>query len=483
MPVNPENATVDSDVSPPELSTSGPGTSGPGAGSRAALIALGLAALLAVLDGTVVAVALQSLTVAFAAPLTTVVWVTIAYLLAAAAMLPLLGWASARFGGRAVFLAGLALFVTGSMLSALAWSAESLIAFRVVQGFGGGLLEPTSLALAAGLAGKDRVGRVLGTMAMIINVAPVLGPLLGGLVLGTGHWQWIFIVNIPLGLAVLVAALAFIPADRPDRSTTARPVADVRGLLLLTGGYLAVLFALNRSGQPGAGPLVLLTAVVGLLMLGGYVRHALTAPRPPALDLRLLRRPGFAAALMVMGLVGLIMYSQVTALPIFGAERHHLQGFDQGLLVCALGLGLLVSMTTAGRISDRTGPRPLVRAGAVVTAVGLLSFALAHDSLPLPALFVLFIGIGLGFGATASPTFASVYRTLPSAEQAQGTTALFMTVQLTASLGVTILGVLQSRAPEQWLTVLFILLTVAAVAIAGLGRALPGRPAPVGQAG
>jgi EmrB/QacA subfamily drug resistance transporter len=460
---------------------------------RAALGALGLAALMAVLDGTVVAVALKPLAAAFDAPLTTVVWVTIGYLLAAASMLPLLGWATARFGGRTVFLTGLALFVLGSTLCALAWSAGTLIAFRVLQGFGGGLLEPTSLALAAGLAPRDQVGKVLGTMSMIINIAPVLGPIAGGLLLSTGHWQWIFIVNLPLGAVVLFAALAFIPADRPGIETGAavshtdaavsqagaevspRVVADVRGLLLLTVGYVAILFALSRLGQHAAGWTVAATALLGVVLLAGYTRHALTTRRTPALDLRLLRRPGFAASLVVMGLVGLIMYSQLTALPIFDADRQQLRGIDQGLLICALGLGLLVSMSAAGRISDRTGPRPLVRAGAIVAAAGLATFALAHDTLPLPALFVLFVGIGLSFGCTASPTFASVYRTLPPAEQPQGTTALFMAVQLTASLGVTILGLVQARSPDHWLTALFILLAGAALGIAALSQALPGR--------
>jgi MFS family permease len=301
----------------------------------------------------------------------------------------------------------------------------------------------------------------------------VLGPIIGGSLAGNGYWRWIFIANIPLGLAVLLAALAFVPADRPDPSS-ARPVADVRGLLLLTTGYLAVLFALNRSAEQ-AGLLVGLTAAGGVLLLLGYGRHALTSTRPPAFDLRLLRRPGFAAALVVMGFVGLIMYSQLAALPLFGAERHHLRGVEQGLLVCALGLGLLASMTLSGRVSDRTGPRPLVRSGAVVTTAGLLTFALAHDRLSLPALFALFVLTGLGFGATAAPTFASVYRTLPAAEQPQGTTALFMTVQLAASLGVTLLGVLQGRAPDRWLTLLFLVLAGSAVAIAGIGRLLPGR--------
>lgn len=445
-------------------------------GSGAALVVLGLAALLAVLDGTVVAVALNSFAGAFSTSLTAVVWVTTGYLLAAAAALPLLGWATARFGGRTVFLTGLLLFVLGSTLATLAWSAPSLIAFRVVQGFGGGLLEPSSLGLAAALAGRDRVGRVIGLMSMIINVAPVLGPVVGGLLLSTGHWQWIFIVNIPLGLVILASAVAFIPAGAARDTSAARPTADLRGLTLLTVGFVAILFALNRSSQPGAAWTVAVSALVGLALLGTYVRYALTTGRKPVLDLRLLRRPGFAATLSVMGLVGLIMYSQLTSLPMFDGDRFHLHGTAQGLLVSALGLGLLVSMSTGGRISDRTGPRPLVRAGSLATAAGLAAFTIWHNDLPLPALFALFLFVGLGFGLSASPTFASAYRTLPAEEQPQGTTALFMTVQLTASLGVTLLGFLHTRTGPGWITTLFAILTVAALVITALSRALPGRP-------
>ncbi|MBL7497917.1 MFS transporter [Frankia sp. CN7] len=493
-----------------------------------ALAALGLAALVAVLDGTVVSVALRTLAEDFDAPLTTVVWTSVGYLLAAATMLPLLGWLTARFGGRAVFLAGLGLFGLGSALATLAWSAESLIAFRVVQGLGGGLLEPTALLLAARLAGQSRVGRVLGTISMIINVAPALGPLVGGLLLATGHWQWIFLVNIPLCLGLLAIALAFIPPDRPARAGAARgeavaggadapaasggpgdldqsaassdapsggaaagesasgeapepgdaaPVADVRGLALLTAGYVAVLLALTRAGQAGVGPAVAVAAAAGVTLLAGYAWHALRSPVAPAFDLRLLRRPGFGASLAVMSCVGLLMYSQQAALPIFGEEHHHLRGVGQGLLVCALGLGLFVSMSWGGRLSDRTGPRPLVRVGAVATAAGLATFALTHDRLPLAAVFVLFVAIGLSFGLTASPTFASIYRILPPAEQPQGTTALFMSVQLSASLGITLLGLLQARAGGDWLTWLFGLLTAAALAMLALSRRLPGRPA------
>jgi len=127
----------------------------------------------------------------------------------------------ARFGGRRVFLAGLVLFVTGSVLASLAWSIGSLIAFRVVQGLGGGLLEPTSLALAGALAPRERVGKVLGRMSAIINVAPLLGPLVGSALLRTGHWQWIFLVNLPFGLLVLAVAVRALPAGRGDASAPA----------------------------------------------------------------------------------------------------------------------------------------------------------------------------------------------------------------------------------------------------------------------
>jgi EmrB/QacA subfamily drug resistance transporter len=444
-------------------------------GTTVAIAVLAVAALLAVLDGTVVAVALDSLRLALDTSLGTVVWVTTGYLLAAGAMLPLLGWATARFGSRRVFLTGLVVFVLGSTLCALAWSAPALIAFRVVQGLGGGLLEPTTIGLVALLAPRERVGRVMGLMSMIINVAPVLGPIVGGLLLDTGHWQWLFIVNIPFGVVVFAAAMALVPHDAGSSEPVA---ADVRGLVLLGTGFVAVLFALNRAAQPGAAWAVGIAAALGVALLASYVRHALTTRATPAFDLRLLRRPGFAATLAVMGLVGLIMYSQLTSLPIFGAEHHHLHGFDRGLLVCALGLGLVVSMSLGGRISDRTGPRPLVRAGSIATAAGLGAFALWHDRLPLPAAFALFVVVGLCFGLIASPTFSSIYRTLPPAEQAQGTTALFMTVQLAASLGVTVLGLLQARTERHWLTALFTVLVVAAVVAALLSTALPGRADP-----
>jgi EmrB/QacA subfamily drug resistance transporter len=443
--------------------------------SRWALPALGLAALLAVMDGTVVAAALQPLADSFHTGLPTVVWVTVGYLLAAAAMLPLLGWAMARYGGRRVFLAGLLLFLVGSTLAALSWSIGSLIAARVVQGFGGGLLEPTALALAGAFAPRDRVGRVLGRMSAIINVAPLLGPLVGAALLRTGEWQWIFLVNLPFGLAVLAIALPAVPAAGPAAAQPAAR-ADVPGLALLTGGFLAVLYALSVAGGSGHWWTAAGFAAAGTALLAGYHRYALRTTRPPAFDLRLLRRPGFAASLAVMAMVGLVMFSQITALPIIGGQRLGLHGLGRGLPVAALGLGLLISMASGARLGDRTGPRPLVRVGSLGTAAGLGTVALLSGRLPAPLALVLLVVVGLAFGLTAAPTFSGVYRILPVAEAAQGTTALFMTVQLSAALGVTLVGLTRARLGGHWIAALFGLLTAAALAMTVLSRWLPRRP-------
>jgi MFS family permease len=175
-----------------------------------ALAAVAGSALLVVLDGTVVAVALDTLAHSFEARLDQVLWATTGYLLAVAAVLPMLSYLTARFGPRRLFVAGLLLFLAGSGLTALAWSVPTLILFRVVQGLGGGLVEPTAMTLAAGFAPPNRMGRVMGVMAMVINLAPVAGPLVGGLLLQAGPWQWIFVlyvlfVVIGLGFGVTAA--------------------------------------------------------------------------------------------------------------------------------------------------------------------------------------------------------------------------------------------------------------------------------------
>ncbi len=435
--------------------------------------ALALAALMAVLNGTAVAASLTTLSTALGTGLDTVVWVTVGYLISAGLAQPLAGWASDRYGGRRVFLIGLAGFVVGSVLAGFAWSIGALIAFRVLQGFGGGLLEPAALALSARAAPPALVGRVMGFLSMIINIAPIVGPLFGAVLDTDPWWRGIFLINLPLGLIVLVGAIRLLPRDQaPDRA--GEPI-DLLGLILLPLGFVGLLIGLNRIGTDTPVWIPVLAAAAGVILLTWYGRHTATTSKAPVLDLGLLRHRGFVGSLIAMSAVGFTMFSMVISLPLYAEHLLGWHGLARGLLVCALGVGLIVSMSNGGRISDRTGPKVLVRAGAAVTAVGLATFALVSAFAPAPVLIIVLIIIGLSFGFVAAPSFSSVFRVVPATSTAQATATLFIVVQLAASTGVTVVGVFTGLG-QLGFSLIFGLLALSQLVALAATRLLPGRP-------
>src|ERR1700742_969101 len=162
--------------------------------------------IMSVLDTTIVNVALETLSAELNAPLSTIQWVSTGYLLSLAMVIPLTGWMSERFGSKRVWMSSVALFGIGSALCGLAWSAVSLIFFRVLQGFGGGLIMPVGMSVLAQTAGPRHMGRVMSVIGMPMLLGPVLGPVLGGLIVSNAAWQWIFYVNVPVAVVALILA-------------------------------------------------------------------------------------------------------------------------------------------------------------------------------------------------------------------------------------------------------------------------------------
>ncbi|WMX46948.1 MFS transporter [Streptomyces roseicoloratus] len=181
-----------------------------------------LGSVMAVLDMTIVNVALRSLSEAFLAPLETIQWTATAYTLALAAVIPTAAWAMGRIGARRTYLTALLLFTLGSLLAALAWDAGSLIAFRAVQGLGGGLLMPVGMTMVMRAADPARMGRAMALGGLPVLVGPVLGPTLGGWLVDVASWHWIFLVNLPLGMVALVLAGRLLRPDAP-RAGARRP--------------------------------------------------------------------------------------------------------------------------------------------------------------------------------------------------------------------------------------------------------------------
>lgn len=439
--------------------------------TRLVIAGMSLAALMAVLNGTTVTSALEALAPELDTTISGVVWVTTIYLIAASASVPLVGWLTERWGSTRVLQVGLVGFALGSLLSGFAWDLPSMIVFRFLQGLSGGMLEPASLAIIGAITPTAVLGRVMGMVSLVINIGPVIGPLVGGALVAADAWPWIFWVNVPLGVLVGVIAWRLLPSG--EGSSTRAPV-DVIGLLLLPPGFVLVLLGLNRWGVGAAAIVVIGLVVLGLALLAAYVRHARRAPKP-LLDVNLLRLPSFAGALGVMSTVGLIMYSQLTVLPLMAQRNLGLDAAWAGLPVAILGVGLMISMTLAGRASDVVGPRVIVRSGALTTVVTAVLIVVGHGSWPVPVVLLIVLALGLGFGAVASPTFASVYRVLPAAAIAQGTAALFIVTQLFASAGVTVVGLLTATSSDP-AGMAYVVVAALALVAAGLSRLLPGRP-------
>ncbi len=254
-------------------------------------------AVMSVLDMTIVNVALDRLSESFGSPLETIQWTATAYTLALAAVIPAAAWAMGRIGAKRTYLTALSLFTLGSLLAACAWSAGSLIAFRAVQGLGGGLLMPVGMTMVMRAADRDRLGRAMALLGLPVLVGPVAGPVLGGWLVDTASWQWIFLVNLPVGAAALILAAKLLRPDSP-LGAAASPRLDLPGLLSLSPGLALLLYGLSRGGESGRflSPGVLAPLLGGAVLVAAFVRRALRVPEPLLDPVRSPRSPAATSA-------------------------------------------------------------------------------------------------------------------------------------------------------------------------------------------
>ncbi|NIH83460.1 DHA2 family efflux MFS transporter permease subunit [Amycolatopsis granulosa] len=439
-----------------------------------------LGGLLGILNSSMAAVATGTLAGELGASLSTVGWASTGFLLAVTATIPFTTWAVDRFGGRRLWLAGLAVFAVGALAAGLAWDVGSLIAFRTVQGIGAGLLDPLVLILLARAAGPARAGRVMGLMGVVLSLGPVLGPIAGGAVLDSLDWRWMFLLSVPVGLAALVLAVRVLPAD--PAAEGARPGLDVLGLALLAPGFAAVVLALSQAAERSAFTTwqALLPLVAGAVLLACYTAHARRRRSvPPLIDLRLFGSRGFSASVAIMGLGGLANFAALFVLPLYYQRAHGHGVFAAALLMAPVGLGGAISMPLAGRLSDRVGPRGLATGGAALALAAALAFTRVGTSTAETWPVVVALTLGLGMGLFSAPTMGSLYRSLPGPMVAQGSSVLYMLNQLGAALGVAVVTLILQTSDDPltgvqgvfWLTAGVLAVILAAVPL------LPGRPA------
>jgi EmrB/QacA subfamily drug resistance transporter len=403
---------------------------------RLALVVV-LGTIMSILDTTIVNVAVATLARDFRAPLSTVQWVSTGYLLALATVIPLTGWAMERFGAKRMWIISLTLFLAGSALCGAAWSVQSLIVFRVLQGIGGGMIMPIGQSILATAAGPQRIGRVMSLLGVPMLLGPVLGPVLGGLILDSVSWRWIFYVNVPIGIVAIILAIRILPGhERTDASNR----LDVTGLLLLSPGLVLLVYGLAQAGQ-GSALSVVVPIIVGTGLIIGFVAHSLRSKITPLIEVVLFGDRSFAAAAATTFCFGAALYGGMLLLPLYYQVVRGDSALSAGLLMAPQGLGAAVVMPLAGKLTDRFGAGRIVPAGLVVVIAGTFVYTQlgAHTSYALLAVSLCVRGIGFGF--VMMPAMAAAYQTLSRDRVPRASTAINIAQRVGGSIGTALVAV------------------------------------------
>ncbi|HEV2784094.1 MAG TPA: DHA2 family efflux MFS transporter permease subunit [Actinophytocola sp.] len=412
------------------------------------LLALGsvvvLGTILSILDATIVNVAINTLATEFGAPIATIQWVLTAYLLGFASVIPVAGWATNRFGAKRVWIGSVSVFLAGSALAGVAWSVGSLIAFRVLQGVGAGLILPVGQAILAQAAGPQRMARVLSMIGIPLLMGSVAGPVIGGLIVTTISWRWIFLVNLPIGAVAVVFAARLLPAGE------ARPGArlDVRGLVLLCAGVTALTYGLSEAGVDGGfgGASTLAWLAAGAALIAGYVAHAANRKGRALIDLSLFRQRAFATSAVTNLLIAVALFGMLVLIPLYWQLIRGQDALATGLLLTPQAIGAGVAMPLAGRITDRAGAGVVVPIGLGLALAGTLAYTQVTADTSYVLLAAALFTIGLGLGASIMPSMAAAYHGMTRADVPAATSALTTVQRLGSSIGTAVLAVVLQRS-------------------------------------
>jgi EmrB/QacA subfamily drug resistance transporter len=360
-------------------------------------------------------------------------WVFTAYMLASTVIVPIYGKLSDMFGPRRFFLAGIFIFLVGSVLSGVSQSMTQLIAFRAIQGLGGGAMMVNAMSIIGDVFPPQERGKWQGLLGGIFGLASIAGPLLGGWITDNLSWRWVFYVNIPVGILAMIIIAAALPKITHDVKSRS---IDFLGALLITTGLVPLLLGLVWGGSQyawGSWQIIglLATALVSLVLFGLVERRA----REPILALDLFRNRVFLVSVLSLFLIGMGMFGAILYIPVFAQGVVGISATSSGLVMTPMMVALIIASAVGGQIVSRTGKyKALAVAGFVITVIGMASFTWVSVDTTQAGLFLRMAILGLGLG-TAMPIFTIAVQAAFAKERLGEVTA---GTQLFRSIGGTV---------------------------------------------
>ncbi|MCL4495565.1 MAG: DHA2 family efflux MFS transporter permease subunit [Firmicutes bacterium] len=408
-----------------------------------ALAVLITGGFMAILDTSIVNIAIPKLESVFSVNTAQVQWVVTIYMLTLGVVVPLAGYLGERFGYRRIYVVSLAIFTVGSALSGLSWSLSILTMFRVLQALGGGLIMPITMAMVYRMVPRQRIGTAMGFWGLGIIVAPAIGPALGGWLVQYVDWRLIFYINVPIGIVGALLALAYVP--KFPRGVTGP--FDFMGFMLSALGLFGLLLALSEGQTWGWGSeaiVLLLTSSILLLIL--FTLWELTV-KHPLLNLRVFAHGSFAMANILVIVITVSMYSGVFYVPLFLQTVAGYGALKTGLMMMPAALASAVMMPLSGRLYDRIGARPVVLVGLVILAYTTFLLHGLSTTTPVSDVVLWLTFRGLGMGMAMMPATTAGMSAVPTALVGSGSAINNIMQRVAGSFGLAFMtAVLQSQA-------------------------------------
>lgn len=368
----------------------------------APLLAVIIGTFMVILDSTVVNVAIPTLVDYFDSSLQTIQWSVTAYTLALSAVIPLAGWMSDKFQAKRVFLVSIGLFTIGSMLCAIAQTTGQLIFFRVLQGIGGGMVSPIGMAMVYRLAPANKRGSVIGMLGIPMLLAPALGPVLSGWLVEYVSWQWIFLINLPIGVIGILVGRKYLPAF----SNKQTPSLHILGIILGPVAFAMITFGVSEGGISWTSARTLAGLIIGgislILFIISCLRH-----QQPLLELRVFKSSDFTRGIITSWIMQIALFGTVLLFPLLLQQIKYYTPLETGLILLPQAVGAMIFMPIAGKLFDRIGARPPLLAGMtlITGALFTISFITIDTSLGIIMITLFSLGSGMGLSMMSLNTY------------------------------------------------------------------------------
>jgi EmrB/QacA subfamily drug resistance transporter len=406
------------------------------------LIVAILGSFMAILDSSIVNVALPHLMVTFSANIEQIEWVSTGYMLAFAILMPVTTWLRDAIGLRNSFALALVFFTGGSALCGLAWSLDSLIFFRVLQAIGGGALMPTGLTMVSEVFPPNQRGMALGIWGAGATVAPALGPTIGGYLLDFVNWRAIFYINIPIGAIVIAMTLVTMKSAKGHGG---KYRFDYLGFLFLSITLAGLLIGVTQGEREGWTSTYILTLFVVSYFSFFIFLIVESAVKHPIIDLRIFKIRNFSVTCVLGAARSIALFSSVFLLPLFLQQLLGYSALDTGLLMMPSALTVAIAMPLAGNLTDRIGPKTPYIIGGMVTAYSFLIYS--ELSLNSSYSFMLYglILRGAGMGFLMAPITVAAMNSVPQKMMSLASGLLNLIMQVSAAFGIAIFGAFLTR--------------------------------------